>query len=95
MEKGARHLVNVVKFRTEKLAGKIDHKVCAAAACGGAPHQSRTPFGGVLDSFSPRGEAFVPYWKRFVLFDDVEVTTKGFSLEGEAVIKIALSDFYD
>jgi hypothetical protein len=37
------------------------------------------------DSFSPRGEAFVPCPTLFVLSKPVPVSTQGFSLEGEAV----------
>ena len=39
------------------------------------------------DSFSPRGEAFVPHPTWYDLMYSAKVTTKGFSLEGEAVMK--------
>ena len=55
------------------------------AAFGGAPHQSSPGSEEPrLDSFSPRGEAFVPYPTFLVLSYQAHFTTKGFSLEGEA-----------
>jgi len=47
------------------------------AAFGGAPHQSSSGSEEPLDdSFSPRGEAFVPYRSGFVLLDSVEAAPK-------------------
>ena len=63
----------------------ICHK--KSAAFGGAPHQS-SPGSEEPgdDSFSPRGEAFVPYPQLYDSRHDDEVATRGFSLEGEAVM---------
>ena len=52
---------------------------CPTSVKGGCPEASS------LDSFSPRGEACVTDRTFFLLSSNVEISTKGFSLEGEAV----------
>ena len=58
-----------------------------AAAFGGDPHQSAPGSEEPgADSFSPRREALSHVPRACVIRNQVEVTTKGFSLEGEAVM---------
>ena len=58
-------------------------RYCRLAA---VPHISQKKrFRTFSDSFSPRGEACVTDRTFFLLSSNVEISTKGFSLEGEAV----------